>query len=166
MKDDLCTYCGDYAQCRDHVIPVNFLSVARSYSPTKNWIVPSCNDCNTMAGSKVFFSVPEKARYIKSRFERRHSKILKHPEWSQEELNDVSYQIREMVWGGLVAKRVAKERLEYFDSVMEKPSDFLMPEFIKKQIKELIVEMEKIEKERKKRLRSRKRTENTREGSF
>lgn len=135
-NDSICIYCGATAQCREHVIPVSYLSFARTYDQSLVWIVPACNNCNSLAGAYIAFSIPEKAKYILSRFKIKYKKLLKQPEWTQDELNNLDYNLKEMVWGGLVAKRIALERLSILEKTCNLPVDFERPKFIEEQIKE------------------------------
>lgn len=132
----ICIYCGAPSDCRDHVIPVAYLSLARGYDPEKQWIVPACNNCNLLAGPYIAFSIAEKAQYILGRFRCKYKKLLKHPEWQQDELDDLDYSLRTMIWGGLVAKRVALEREKILIETCELPSDYKRPDFVTNQIEE------------------------------
>lgn len=152
-----CTYCGATANCREHVIPVSYLSLSRSYDPEKNWITPSCDNCNSLAGASVCLSIPEKAQLIKKRFTRKFSKVLNQPEWSNEELSEVSYSLREAIWGSMVAKRVAIERLNHLEYICEKPVDWNRPKFIEEAMHELRKMMEEIKKQAKKRKKKKKK---------
>lgn len=161
-KDDVnygkCTYCGGNPECREHVIPVSYMSIFRSYDPEKNWIVPACNECNSLAGASVVFSIPEKAKLVLGKFKKRYSKFINQPEWTQEELNEVSYSIREMVWGAMVAKRVAIEKLEHLKMVSEYDSDYLRPDFVVKMMKEYNRMVKEFNRQKKKRKRKKKST--------
>lgn len=67
----ICVYCGAAATVVDHLIPY-----AYSQDNTPNNLVPSCADCNAIAGSLVFESMEAKRGYIqdqrsKPRWQRR-----------------------------------------------------------------------------------------------
>lgn len=130
----VCIYCGASSECRDHVIPVCYLSLGRNYDPAKEWIVPACNSCNHMAGAFIAFSIPEKAKYILKKFKKKYGKFLRQPEWTQEEMDELDYNLRTMVWGGLVAKRLALERQKILEKTCELPTDWERPDFILNQI--------------------------------
>lgn len=55
-----CYYCGEFATCIDHIIPI-------SYGGGNNIdnLVLSCSLCNLIAGDKVFNDVDEKGDYIR-----------------------------------------------------------------------------------------------------
>lgn len=148
-KPDLCIYCGSTNECKEHVIPVAFLGLIRSYNQSNNWIVPSCERCNTLAGSEVFFSIPKKAEYLIKRYRQRHKKEINMPEWSQDEIDELEYKFREMIYAGLTAKRVLINKLDFLKSISKMPDDYLRPDFIEKEIEELIEEQKKIIKQNK-----------------
>jgi hypothetical protein len=133
MKNDnsLCAYCGIESSEREHVIPLTYLGQKRGYDDKRQWIVDSCSDCNNLAGKSVFFSIPEKAKFIKERLEIKHKKIIQTPQWNAEELEEMGYTLREMIFGNIIAKKVLFDRIAHLEAVTSKDFDYLMPEFIK-----------------------------------
>ena len=71
-----------------------------------------------------------------SRFKLKYKKILNHPEWTEEEMKSLDYGLKEMVWAGIIAKRVAKERLSILEKTCNLPVDYQRPIFIEEQIRE------------------------------
>jgi len=134
-----CSYCGQDSDCRDHVIPLVYFGGirSRSFNSTRYWLTPACWVCNTLAGSAVFFTIPDKAKYIKQRFLIKYRKILRTPEWTEQELKQVSYKLRVQIFNSLVAKRVALEKIKGLEKVIELEDDYLMPDFIKTRYKKL-----------------------------
>lgn len=144
MTVDCCEYCLSPKECRDHVIPVSYLGDRRIYNRSEYWIVDCCEQCNSLAGNKTFFSIPEKAKFILKRLKRRFSKSLNTPEWREEDLQEMDYALREMIFAHLVAKRVVLEKIKNLEVTIEKDREYLMPEFIKLRIKEWRLEHEKL----------------------
>jgi hypothetical protein len=136
LENSKCTYCGASAECKEHVIPVAYLSIGRSYDPEKCWIVPACNSCNNLAGVFVAFSISEKAKYITKKFKLKYKRILNAPEWTEDEMNEMDYNLKTMIWGGLVAKRMAYERLKQLEITSNFAVDYERPKFIETQIME------------------------------
>ena len=58
----LCTYCGDLANTRDHIIPVSYTHGFRVFLGTK-WVW-CCRECNTLLGNKMFDGIAGKAEYL------------------------------------------------------------------------------------------------------
>lgn len=90
-----CVYCGDWFQCRDHVIPVSYSSVYRTFNIKET--VPCCNTCNLLAGDSVHFSVSSKAEFLIKRYERKFKKVLSLPHWTQEEMDELDYSLAHFV---------------------------------------------------------------------
>ena len=90
-----CVYCGDWYQCRDHVIPVSWQQTYRSYK--KGETVRSCTLCNTLAGDSVHFSIISKAEYLIKRYNKKFKKVLNLPKWSAQEIDDLDYGLKSYV---------------------------------------------------------------------
>lgn len=66
----ICAYCGDDAECVDHVVPYSWSKCNDEYN-----LVASCNRCNLIASDKVFKDFNAKSKYIR---ERRAGKRIHH----------------------------------------------------------------------------------------
>jgi hypothetical protein len=65
----LCVYCGSPATCIDHVLPWWY------YQNDEEWnLVASCQECNAIAGGKIFDTIDKKAEYIRQT-------IKNNPRW-------------------------------------------------------------------------------------
>ncbi len=125
-----CTYCGSDSDLqREHVISATYLGT-RSYDEDKQWIVPACRICNLLAGSKVFFSIPDKAEYILSRYRKRYKKILSIPYWDEEELKSMGYLLRASIEGGIMAKAIINQRVRYLEIVTTYAGDYRRPKWV------------------------------------
>ena len=84
------------------------------------------------------------------------------PEWSEKELKSVDYKLRTMIFGQMVAKRVAHERASHLESVANQHEEYLMPDFIKSQFQEWIDEHKKFLKklQEEKRIKKNNRKQN------
>lgn len=85
-EQHLCAYCGDTATDREHVVP--------RCSALPSFLVPSCSECNSIAGGTLFSSPADKAAYIKKRLRSRFAKDLSTPRWSQEEIEEMGPGLR------------------------------------------------------------------------
>lgn len=108
-KPNYCSYCGDYYQCRDHVIPVSWNDTYRTYRPGDT--VPCCRECNGYLGNKPLFNLPDRANYLTDVYLKKKGAILKFKGWSPEELRDVGYNIREQIEKRLYLKEVYSNKL-------------------------------------------------------
>lgn len=71
-SNNQCFYCGDPAECIDHIIPWDF-----SRDSSKENLVASCLLCNGIAGSQIFNNLEEKREYIRSQLRRKKYKNRK-----------------------------------------------------------------------------------------
>lgn len=153
----VCVYCGCEKQCREHVIPVSYLGLTRSYNPNLNWIVPSCNKCNQLAGNQVFFSIPEKAEYIIKEYRKKYRKIILSEDWTEEEINELDYNLRNGIKAQIILKELVISKIEFLETVVKKHKEYLMPDFIKNTIIEIQKDHEQLVKENKKKLRQKRK---------
>ena len=92
-----CYYCGERAQARDHVIPQQYHNVRSKGNFRDTHLVPACRECNSIAGSKLFWTLKEKKDYVQGRIRERNKKFLNMPDWTPEELGEADPFLREFV---------------------------------------------------------------------
>ena len=106
-----CTYCGSISSIhRDHVVPVSSTGLPRNYSLGE--IVPACAECNALLGDKMFTSVRSRAEYLLGVYPKRYRKILNTPDWTEEELEDLSYALRHTVEQGIQDREYINQRID------------------------------------------------------
>jgi len=102
-----CYYCGAVATDREHVVP-------RQYIPNNNIMkVDSCKECNLLLGYTVQDSLQLRKDYLKEKLRIRYKKILTLPEWTEEELEEMEYNLRLHIEQGRRLKEIIKERLAW-----------------------------------------------------
>lgn len=87
----LCAYCGEAATDVEHVVPRS------SKLPT--YTVPACKECNGIAGAIVFPSFLAKLNFIQKRIRVRYAKVLKVPEWTDDEIEEMGYAMQQQIIG-------------------------------------------------------------------
>ena len=65
-----CVYCNEDATCVDHVVPFSY-----SQCDDEDNLVASCDECNLIAGDKVFRDFTTKSEYIRN--------VKKHPKYAR-----------------------------------------------------------------------------------
>ena len=115
-----CVYCGNIAQEKEHVTPKNFLNglvglgnFQNTVKYHKSMIVPACKECNLIASGQKFRNFTEKKKFIKEKLKNRYRKILLTPFWTDTELLELDFRLREYVLVALEAKRVVQARLNF-----------------------------------------------------
>lgn len=106
----LCAYCGLYATTLDHFVPVSVAAYV-IVNPKDKVLIPSCSECNGLAGSKLFKSVGAKRRYIRQRLRKRYARLLKMPDWADEELEKLGWTLRKSIEVALRQRDQVRQRL-------------------------------------------------------
>lgn len=88
-----CIYCGNTTDItRDHVIPVSWSGFKRSYSAGD--CVKCCRECNIALSNKPFFCISKRANYLAHHYTRKYRKILNHPVWTPNEIDEMSIEFK------------------------------------------------------------------------
>lgn len=101
----LCAYCGEYASDIEHVIP-------RS-SKLATYTVPACQECNGIAGGKLFLGFDEKQTFIRNALKKKYRKVLAMPEWDEEEVEEMGRAMSDMIRVWRVARLSTIRRLAW-----------------------------------------------------
>lgn len=109
--EQFCTYCGDFFQCRDHVIPVAYSDIKRSKSDTKN-TVDCCHECNQIAYDYLAFSVREKATFLLTCYQSKYRDLLTTPYWDDEELEELSWSLQQHIKANENLRRLVEAKLD------------------------------------------------------
>lgn len=121
-----CLYCGSPAECLDHILPVSAFTVgkrkSRNFRGMKRLLAYACLHCNAMLGNKRIETIFERKEFLANRLEEKSRKLLKQPDWTDEELDDLGKDIRRRVEMSILNKRVIQIRIENMRS-MELPYD-------------------------------------------
>ena len=114
-----CTYCGLPADSVDHVIPLALRDTLREVGGWRNkWgrisdTVPSCRECNSVAGAKVFDTIDEKRRYIHDRMRDRYASVLRMPQWTDEDKAELGPGLRQYVDASQELASLVRARLRW-----------------------------------------------------
>lgn len=115
-KPKHCVYCGDWYQCRDHIIPVSYAQTYRNYREKDT--APCCNLCNNLAGDSAHFTIQSKARYLHERYNKKFKKVLRLPVWTPSELKELDYGLRAYVVQRQHLKALIKLKIGNLELVM------------------------------------------------
>jgi len=114
-----CFYCGEPAASEDHVFPLVALDslLCEGSAPKGSdvlTIVPSCLECNSLAGDKVFNTREEKKRYIQRRLQNRYRDVLHQEVWDDDELAEMHGDLHRWITQSEVERRRVQSRIGYF----------------------------------------------------
>ncbi len=110
-----CVYCGLRATTSDHFVPISVVGMLTECASihTGRFLLPSCGECNALAGAKLFKTVAAKRRYIHDKLRRRHKHVLAVPAWSEAELEEMSWSLADYIRKGLEQRNVLLQRLAW-----------------------------------------------------
>lgn len=111
-----CTYCGAPSDQLDHVTPKSY---SDNLSYNKEFVVPCCGECNRLLTSHLYFSIADRAEYLHKKYSSRYSKALKVPDWDEDELEEVSSDMRKSVLSAISLRDELKARLSHLKFVQD-----------------------------------------------
>jgi hypothetical protein len=118
-EPNVCVYCGLPADSVDHVIPRlmrNLLADVggwRERWPRITDTVWACRQCNSTAGGKLFDTVAEKRRYIHARYREKHARLLKTPDWTDDEIEALGPSLQQYMRTMRDHANLLRERLAW-----------------------------------------------------
>jgi len=110
-----CVYCGDFFECRDHVIPVSYASVYRDYR--RGSTVHCCLRCNGLLSNKAYHTVRDRAEFLVSRYREAHGADLAFPDWSESELSEMAPKMRRAIRGRLSKRTLIRLKIDNLERV-------------------------------------------------
>lgn len=111
----VCTYCGDYADTRDHIVPVDYSAVTRvGYHGPRTY---ACRSCNSALGSKYFETFWDRCVAASKTLDRRSAPVL----WSQKQIKTLDYSLQRHVQYNRDHSLWLRSRADWFES-----RDFLL----------------------------------------
>lgn len=100
----VCVYCGEYADTRDHLLPVTYTGRAvRRHVLT----VPACRQCNSFIGDASAPSITERRAIAHSSLRRKRFRVLQSFDYTDDELEEFGLTMRSSV----LRAREEKDRL-------------------------------------------------------
>jgi hypothetical protein len=92
-----CIYCGAPAVVWDHVPPISLAYHYAGNQEIKFLLVPACGECNALLSNHDIPTVDERKNYLLNRITKKYRKILKMPDWSDSELEEIKGYINKFV---------------------------------------------------------------------
>ena len=89
IRGDWCIYCGELATTDEHFPPSTLTPIGL--------ILPACLECNCLASTHFATDFDERCQFVKERLRTKYSRILKTPDWDQDEIDNLGYSIKTTV---------------------------------------------------------------------
>lgn len=111
----ICVYCGDPADCIDHVPPLSKVNQYRELGAHREQylLVKSCRPCNQMLGSTVQTDVLARIDEAKALIRKKLGKRDVNYTWDDEDLEDLGRNLRSHVGSAMRKTESLKRRIEY-----------------------------------------------------
>lgn len=113
----VCFYCGDPAETVDHVPPLSYVAQWGSdlliTSGISFLLVESCGECNGLLSNGPESTILDRADLVKEKLAKRYKKLLRLPEWSQDEIEALGPSMRKYVGDPNMALKRIKRRLAW-----------------------------------------------------
>ncbi len=129
MDEWPCYYCGDEAECIDHLIPFKVRQCGKrngthlGFGPR----VRACKDCNSILGAVGIFTLDGRKEFIATKLKKKLKKLQSIPHWSEEELAELGYSLRSHVESGLAQRDALLRRYEVASLLRwETPEEFMV----------------------------------------
>lgn len=114
IEGKFCVYCGEIASGYDHFPPATSTPVGL--------LLPSCNECNYIAGTEFGYDFVSRAAYVNSKLRRKYASFINNPSWSEDELRSLGHSLRTGVkeWQTIrtiMLDRIAWNAISYLSSI-------------------------------------------------
>jgi hypothetical protein len=89
---DPCIYCGVASSEWDHVPPLHYVERLDDdqIDALDLRLLPCCSECNTFLSGIILTTVKARRNYVKDRLRRKYRSWLEMPEWSPDEIGELS----------------------------------------------------------------------------
>jgi hypothetical protein len=108
-----CVYCGDWFECRVHLVPIDWAGNHRSYAVGD--VVTVCHECSSLLSHCSKLTLSSRAEYLIRAYEKRAAKWLRVPPWSEQELQEMGYGMQSLIRGALILRSVYISKLRNLD---------------------------------------------------
>ena len=111
-----CYYCGLPEEVLDHAPP---LAAIRDLGGPDELVklglkllkVAACKECNAILHDVPIASLARRKLFVQEKMRKKYKKLLTMPKWTEQELQELSPQLRETVRRSLIARVVIQLRL-------------------------------------------------------
>jgi hypothetical protein len=108
-----CVYCGDWNECRDHRVPIDWPGNRRNYEAGD--IVSICRECSVLLSNFSKVTLSSRTQYLIRAYEKRAAKWLRVPSWSEQELQEMGYGMQTQIRRALMVQSIYMAKLRNLD---------------------------------------------------
>jgi hypothetical protein len=108
-----CVYCGDWFECREHLVPIDWSGNNLGYAVGE--IVAVCQECSSLLSHCSKLTLSSRSEYLIRAYEKHAAKWLRIPLWSEQEFQEMGYNMQSQIRGALVLRSVYISKLRNLD---------------------------------------------------
>lgn len=116
-----CFYCGCPATEKEHTVPLDYIDELHRLEAIgligieipEQKIVPTCYECNRMAGKRYLGTPKQRKNYIKTKIAEKYKKILQSDSWSDDEILELDGHLKEHIVIYQELKKLILARLKF-----------------------------------------------------
>jgi hypothetical protein len=113
-----CTYCGMMANARDHIIPHSFIKgTEQTREFSRDTTVPACTECNSLLSNLMYTTIASRAAYLVNVLRIKYKALLKSPDWSEDEYEELSGNLLKEVRHKQTKKKIIQARIAYAEGI-------------------------------------------------
>lgn len=119
-EENVCVYCGDFADSIDHIPPKSqraFIGGDKTLAVNYPFFeVIACRDCNSRLSDCACWTLERRKKYLIDSLKRKHKTLLRAPKWEEEELEELGESLRQYIKTSANKKEKQKLRLSTLGS--------------------------------------------------
>lgn len=126
LEENVCAYCGQRAVGMDHIPPISALYYKGSEGFDHFWVVPCCNECNSLLSNSEAEDFGARAWHLHVAYRKRYSKILQVQDFTEEELEEMGPNLRSYIEASMDAKRIVRRKLSNLAALLRRQLDLIL----------------------------------------
>ena len=105
IRGNQCVYCGQTATTDEHFPPYSYSDFG--------YILPACSECNNLAHTAYPKNFMDRVDHVRLKLRAWHHKLLELPEWTEDELADMEWELATDIRRALKRKEFLESRLSW-----------------------------------------------------
>lgn len=118
--EDVCVYCGIFADTVDHVVPRHLLVRAGELEldlsrvmRMRQWTHPACHECNSSLSGRLFATLVERRQAAQKGIRRKYASYLRTPDWTDGELSEMGPKAQAEIVAAIAIRDWVRARLRW-----------------------------------------------------
>lgn len=117
FNEHTCTYCGEAASDKDHVIPRASEADHKKNHFNKKNTVPSCRECNLTLSSRYILTISDRSKFLIEAYTNKFKSLLAMPHHSDEDIKELEGSLKKSIKGQMKKKKIILERMSNLELI-------------------------------------------------